>query len=404
MQNKAEFDFFCAMMKKIHLNTTVFPAAHPPVEELDVFHLEGYEEHARDFFARAKERVLYVVRDVFLFSFCYILLPETDNIFAVGPYLPCEISEHELMNLLEANHLSPTLLTPMTKYFTSMPIVMQEDRLIAQLEALCDVFWGSEDGYETSYISSSSLSSWAENTKPVVTIEDNQFAASEARHDQEKELMFLVSQGNSTRAQQLVSDFNESKILVHTADPLRNMKNYGIVLNTLLRKAAEEGGVHPMHTSQLGLQMAQRLESARTREECRKLYSGMVHKYCLLVRNYSMKGYSQLVRSVMLRVEEDLKADLSLKAHAEALNVNASYLSTLFKKETGQTLTDYVTRMRMENAIFLLNTTDMQVQTIAQYCGIPDVNYFTKTFKRIIGKTPKEYRAQALQADFSAAQ
>ena len=34
----------------------------------------------------------------------------------------------------------------------------------------------------------------------------------------------------------------------------------------------------------------------------------------------------------------------------------------------------------------------MQIQTIAQYCGIPDVNYFTKTFKKYIQQTPKEYR------------
>jgi len=36
----------------------------------------------------------------------------------------------------------------------------------------------------------------------------------------------------------------------------------------------------------------------------------------------------------------------------------------------------------------------MQIQTIAQYCGIPDVNYFTKLFKRNVGKTPKEYRQE----------
>ena len=70
--------------------------------------------------------------------------------------------------------------------------------------------------------------------------------------------------------------------------------------------------------------------------------------------------------------------------------MNASYLSTLFKKETGITLTEFVNRSRIDQAIFLLNTTDMQIQSVAQNCGIPDVNYFTKLFKRMIGKTPKE--------------
>ena len=105
-----------------------------------------------------------------------------------------------------------------------------------------------------------------------------------------------------------------------------------------------------------------------------------------------MKGYSLLVRKILVRIDSDLTADLSLKAQADFLKVNSSYLSTLFKKETGTTLTEYVNRKRVEHGIFLLNTTHMQIQAIAQCCGIPDVNYFTKTFKKIVGKTPKEYR------------
>ena len=105
-----------------------------------------------------------------------------------------------------------------------------------------------------------------------------------------------------------------------------------------------------------------------------------------------MKGYSLLIQKVLVRIDSDLTADLSLKTQAALLNVNASYLSTLFKKETGQTLTDYVNKKRVEHALFLLNSSSMQIQTIAQCCGIPDVNYFTKIFKKYVGKTPKEYR------------
>ena len=69
-----------------------------------------------------------------------------------------------------------------------------------------------------------------------------------------------------------------------------------------------------------------------------------------------------------------------------------SYFTKVFKKETGQTLTEYVTGKRIEHAIFLLNCTNMQIQTIAQYCGIPDICYFTKIFKKIVGKSPSEYK------------
>ena len=48
--------------------------------------------------------------------------------------------------------------------------------------------------------------------------------------------------------------------------------------------------------------------------------------------------------------------------------------------------------LREEYGVLLLNTTNMQVQTIAQHCGISDINYFTRIFKKYIGKAPKEYR------------
>ncbi|MCI7099916.1 MAG: AraC family transcriptional regulator [Lachnospiraceae bacterium] len=51
-------------------------------------------------------------------------------------------------------------------------------------------------------------------------------------------------------------------------------------------------------------------------------------------------------------------------------------------------------KKRIRHALFLLNTTSLQIQVIAQSCGIPDVNYFTKTFRKYVGKTPKEYRNQ----------
>ena len=78
------------------------------------------------------------------------------------------------------------------------------------------------------------------------------------------------------------------------------------------------------------------------------------------------------------------------------LNVNASYLSKLFKKETGITLTEYVAKKRIEQAAFLLTSTNLQIQTVAQNCGIYDVNYFTKLFKKHTGKTPKEYRESTI--------
>ena len=176
------------------------------------------------------------------------------------------------------------------------------------------------------------------------------------------------------------------------ADPVRNAKNYAIILNTLLRKATEEGGVRPIHIDKISSTFAKKIELQPSEKGISQLFKEMARKYALTVKNHPLKGYSKMVRRVMIQVDTDLASDLSLSSQAILLNVTPNYLSTVFKKETGHTLTEYVTGKRIEHAVFLLNSTNMQIQTIAQYCGIPDICYFTKTFKKYIGKSPTEYR------------
>ena len=214
----------------------------------------------------------------------------------------------------------------------------------------------------------------------------------ELRYQAEAALMYALSRGKARRAHEILSHFRLEDMDKRSSAPLRDMQNYLIILNTLSRKAVQQGGVHPLYIDRTSSSIAHRIEQCVTLEECTSLMKDMIHKYCLLVKNHNMTQYSQPVQNVILQIDSDIAGDLSLQAHARRIGVNASYLSALFKKETGMTLTDYVNHKRIDFAIYLLNASDLQIQTIAQNCGIPDVNYFTRTFKRIIGITPSQYR------------
>ena len=118
----------------------------------------------------------------------------------------------------------------------------------------------------------------------------------------------------------------------------------------------------------------------------------MFRSYCRLVRKHSMKNYSPPIQKVIAAIDFDLTANLTLSALAAMQNISPSYLSALFKQEVGETLTEYVNGKRIKRAMQLLETTKMQVQNVAQNCGILDVHYFSKIFKKTTGMTPKEYR------------
>jgi YesN/AraC family two-component response regulator len=163
-------------------------------------------------------------------------------------------------------------------------------------------------------------------------------------------------------------------------------------MNTLLRKAAEQGGVHPLYIDSVSSDFARRIELIGSTTAASKMMDEMLTSYCRLVKKHALAQYSAPVRKTLACIDADLTGDLSLSALAEMQNISPGYLSTLFKKEMGQTLTDYVNSRRMEQAARMLRSGTLQVQTVALHCGIMDVQYFSKIFKKQMGKTPKEYR------------
>jgi len=339
---------------------------------------------------------IYSLVDPFELHYFVFLLPGSSEVIMCGPYLNRELSQQDVMVIMERQGLQPDLLPALMHYYQRIQMVANEVNLMPLISAVGECLWGSMDAFSVERIENGVVlgERLADDPPLIEKMSDAaEFKILEERYAGERHLMYAVSQGLSHRAQVIISQSSEHILEQRAPDPLRNIKNYGIVLNTLLRKAVEEGGVHPLYIDRLSSSMAKKLEASSSVQDCLRLFTTMVHKYCLLVKNHAMTHYSLLVQHVILRIEADLTADLSLKAHADFLNVNPSYLSSLFKRETGTTLTEYVNRQRVNHAIFLLNATEMQIQTIAQYCGIPDVNYFTKIFKKVIGKTPKEYRA-----------
>lgn len=142
---------------------------------------------------------------------------------------------------------------------------------------------------------------------------------------------------------------------------------------------------------------AAQIEAVCSIRESLSLQDEMIRSFCQLVRRHSLSRYSYYVGRTIVLVQTDLTADLRLKTIAEKLNVNSSYLSDLFHREYGCTLTEFVNKERIDRSILLLQMTAKPVQEIAAECGIQDVNYFIKLFKKQTGLTPKLYRARERQ-------
>lgn len=98
---------------------------------------------------------------------------------------------------------------------------------------------------------------------------------------------------------------------------------------------------------------------------------------------------------VKLIIEQRFSELLGIADLAQAVYLSPNYLSRVFKRETGQTVTDYLIEVRIEHAkIMLRSALHLKTYEVGEQVGYPDPVYFTKLFKKVVGVTPKSYRVQ----------
>lgn len=403
-----ELHFFQALMENFQLPCHIFDPASSVFETyLDMglrsifkqdYTLEEESRSVNAFLEDLKEHVIYRVHDIYFCNYLILILPSPQKQYmCIGPYLLENVTKERLFEMTGHLHIPPEKFSDLYKIYHSLPAFPEDSYILTMLNTFCSAIWDGMDNFtlENCY---NFISFHSEPLAERPDYKDPEDASvtmkiMEKRYRREAELIDAVKLGQVHKAEMILSSHSMSSFMEQrVSNPIRNRKNYLIILNTLLRKGAEYGSVHPLHIDNISSRFALRIEQILTEKDADALQHEMIRKYCLLVKNHSLQGYSSIVREVLTRIDSDLTADLGLKTQAELMNVNPNYLSSLFKKETGRTLTEYVNRKRIDKALFLLNSTDLQISSVAQFCGIPDANYFTKLFKKMIHITPKEYR------------
>ena len=403
MNEENELSFLCDILEKCHVKTSVLS----PNDNTDMMmdsrlsSMIGFslkpETTVKQVIGDINDRTKYRFVNEFRLRYICVKLPvmSEKNLLFIGPYLSEPMQVSDVLEIAERTGLSADGQKHLREYYAAIPVVTEHDRLFAMIDTFCERIWHTP--------SFAIVESNKEYMLPISPINrtshgdgfDEMLAdveMMEMRYAFENELIQAVALGQRHKEKIFLSVFNEELFGNRIQDPVRNAKNYCIIMNTLLRKAAEQGGVHPIYIDRVSSDFAAKIELIVSVKAIPELMREMFSSYCSLVYKHSMKKYSQVVKRTILMIESDISAELSLRTLANVQGISAGYLATIFKKETGKTISEYIRDKRIKHAMYLLSTTHLQVQTIALHCGIVDVQYFSKLFKKQIGKTPREYR------------
>lgn len=175
--------------------------------------------------------------------------------------------------------------------------------------------------------------------------------------------------------------------------PLRALKNNLIILNTILRLAAERGGVPPVLLHRISEKFALAIEQLTTLQALEKLNESMGVEYCQAVLDNQLKPYSMLIKKAIRFLHVHFTESFELAELANELDVHPVHLSRQFKKETGKTLSQFLQELRLKEAKWLLKESSDPIEHIAGQCGFEDASYFSHLFKKETGMTPRQWRS-----------
>lgn len=205
-----------------------------------------------------------------------------------------------------------------------------------------------------------------------------------------------IRQGDAHLLDEKMQQYFQNGVVVGklSDDELRQMQYWGVSSVTLAVRAAIQGGLDEMTAYNLSDRYIQSIDKMQSPDE---ILAFLIEKAEELTARVSdVRGrlrYSPYVRRCMACVERRLHEKITVAFLANEIGITADYLSAVFKKETGETLSHYILNRKLEEAKRLLEN-GCDTNFIAYTLSFCSESYFIACFKRAFGVTPRSYAAE----------
>lgn len=179
-------------------------------------------------------------------------------------------------------------------------------------------------------------------------------------------------------------------------DDIRQAKNTSIVTLTLITRAAIRGGLETEAAYGLSDLYIRQIEKSGTLQPIQNLMQEALFHFTRRVAETRYKiAESENLKPIVRYVWQNTNRPLTVAELAERFGYNRTYLSTVFKKETGISLRSFITDCKLEEAKNLLLRTGKPISEIANYLCFSSQSHFQTAFKQKFAISPAKYRKQA---------
>ncbi|SEA18941.1 AraC-type DNA-binding protein [Pseudobutyrivibrio sp. ACV-2] len=245
----------------------------------------------------------------------------------------------------------------------------------------------------------------SEQNKQLVIASFLQREADVPHHTYDEELLQYeyLKNGDLRSIEESIKFFRSESMGKLSTDPVRNIKYLFVATTTLATRFAIEGGLEAQTAYNLSDYYIRQMDICDDVSTIEKLHTEMITDFTKrLAAIHSDRAkideigapaaLSKPTYRALDYIYFSLHQKITLKDVAEAAHLSPNYLNTLFKKEKGCTIQEYICSKRIEAAQNMLLYSDFSESDIGEYLAFSSTSYFIKTFRERVGMTPMEFQ------------
>lgn len=180
---------------------------------------------------------------------------------------------------------------------------------------------------------------------------------------------------------------------VLSRNPVTNLKYHFVITTAMITRICKQNGMELEQAFRLSDFYIQKLDDIHTVEGVQSLHDEMVIDYAEKMRRYSRSDTnSKHINACKEYIYSHIKERITIEDLADEFGVSAGYLSRLFKKQTGVSVSAYIREQKIDIAKNLLRFSDYSMIDIANRLSFSSQSHFIQQFRESVGMTPKKYR------------